>query len=816
MQNGSGHAGLFLGLIVFAGYAAAAQAPVAPAAEPLVRVAQGNWQPMKGSAPATVATVAGRPVRRLPCTFAGHAIERASWDVPVKLDLSSSRGLRFELFCRDTAPLSHCTLYLRSGKGWYRADFFPEASNAWCAITINKADAHQEETAAGWDTIDLLRISAWRGKDLDTELLFGDIFPAEEPGGKPLVAILRADSAAHQVPDEAKGAHLYAETCAEELRAEGISCSVLSDSELNAGKLAPFRLVVLPFNPGMPDDVADELIGFAGRGGKLLAFYSISAKLYPTLGIQDGPHVKASPTNAFAAIHFLPAALPGAPETVGQNSWNITAFTPLPGVGRVLAEWLNEQGHPTGYPAVLGSSNAIVMTHVLLTDDPVQKRRMLRAMVARLVPETGRRVAATALAGIGKDLGGRTIEAALREAQRQGGANPRVPPAVSAAHAALRTAEQALAARRYLDVPELAATADARLLEAWCVAHPPTPAHFRAFWCHDACGVEGLEWDEAIHRLADNGFTAIFPNMLWGGSAFFGSKVLPIAEKAVERGDQIAACLAACRKYGMQMHVWKVCWNLGHTVPESFVAQLRREHRLQAGPTGEELLWLCPSHPANRQLEIEALVEVARKYPVDGIHFDYIRYPDNQHCFCAGCRERFEHAQGAPVKNWPDDVRADGPLAGTWLDWRRGNISAVVEAVSHQARAVRPGIRLSAAVFRDWAHDRDTVGQDWKLWCDKGWVDFVCPMDYTPNNQRFEGMVAQQVAWAGRTPCYPGIGVSASSSHFGAVRTLEQIDIANRLHTDGFIIFNYGAKESRELLPLLGLGITRSAALRTP
>ena len=69
-------------------------------------------------------------------------------------------------------------------------------------------------------------------------------------------------------------------------------------------------------------------------------------------------------------------------------------------------------------------------------------------------------------------------------------------------------------------------------------------------------------------------------------------------------------------------------------------------------------------------------------------------------------------------------------------------------------------------------------------------------------------MVAQQVQWAGRTPCYPGIGVSASSSRFGVDRLIEQINLTRRHNTRGFVIFNYGVAESKELVPMLGLGIT--------
>jgi uncharacterized lipoprotein YddW (UPF0748 family) len=236
---------------------------------------------------------------------------------------------------------------------------------------------------------------------------------------------------------------------------------------------------------------------------------------------------------------------------------------------------------------------------------------------------------------------------------------------------------------------------------------------------------------------------------------------------------------------------------------------MRQAGRLQAEAGGTVKPWLCPSHPDNQRLEIDSMVEVARNYPVDGIHFDYIRYPDGDHCYCAGCRDRFQRASGEGVNMaWPKDVQADGPLRAAWLEWRRGNITAVVKAVSEEARAVRPQIKISAAVFPNWANDRDGIGQDWKLWCDRGYLDFVCPMDYTPSNRRFDGMVAQQRDWAGRVPSYPGIGVSASRSRFGADRTIEQILITRGHKTGGFVIFNYGAPESRELLPLLGMGIT--------
>ena len=112
-------------------------------------------------------------------------------------------------------------------------------------------------------------------------------------------------------------------------------------------------------------------------------------------------------------------------------------------------------------------------------------------------------------------------------------------------------------------------------------------------------------------------------------------------------------------------------------------------------------------------------------------------------------------------------------------------------------------------MFRNWPADRDGVGQDWKLWCDRGYLDFVCPMDYTPNNIEFETMIGQQLEWAGKVPCYPGIGLSTWSGKGDVVRLIEQINTTRRLSTGGFTVFNYGRAEATEIIPLCGQGITR-------
>ena len=191
---------------------------------------------------------------------------------------------------------------------------------------------------------------------------------------------------------------------------------------------------------------------------------------------------------------------------------------------------------------------------------------------------------------------------------------------------------------------------------------------------------------------------------------------------------------------------------------------MRREGRTQVTVEGKPIDWLCPSHPENQRLERESMLEVARKYPIDGLHFDYIRYPDGRSCFCDGCRRRFEADSGRPVANWPADC-FHGARQEEYNDWRCRQITTLVAAVHRELKRIRPEAKLSAAVFGDYPECRRSVAQDWPLWIRRGFLDFVCPMDYTKDDEQFARLVRKQVKLvAGRMPIYAGIGIAGDFS----------------------------------------------------
>ena len=360
-----------------------------------------------------------------------------------------------------------------------------------------------------------------------------------------------------------------------------------------------------------------------------------------------------------------------------------------------------------------------------------------------------------------------------------------------------------------LDNARKVAEEKARADAEWIASRPSKPGEWRAFWCHSARGLGDRSWDDSIRLLKENGFNAILPNLAWGGTAFYRSSVLPVHSTVATEGDAFKDCIAACRKYGVECHVWKVCWNIGSRTDKKDVERYRAEGRLQRDLNGNEKTWLCPSRPENLAQEIDAFVELAKMGP-DGVHFDYIRYPDSVHCFCDHCRSSFEKRLGHSVAGWPTSVGrgTNAVLKAEWRKFRCDNVTALVRGVAERVRRETPGMKLSAAVFPSLERDPGSIGQDWGSWCREGLLDFVCPMDYSGN---FGSLAASQKESLDGCPVKlrPGIGLSCwFDASKDAITLTKQIEDVRRIGLDGFVVFNFD-RRAVMALPVLHTGPTR-------
>lgn len=630
-------------------------------------------------------------------------VPKASWDFDVTMDMRRQCGIEFDFYCSDVSQVSSFTLYLKSGDGWYYARFVAEEESRWRRIALKKSSfTGTEGNVAGWKNICAMRISGLRSGRSKVDIGIANLRFMDFEA--PQICVVRGDTCmmAERHPLEKLNFGKFSANTANAFETVGMSVMEVSDQELESGDLQGARLLVLPYNPVLPNNAFKVVSDFVAGGGVVFACYSLDAATRRLLGVDE--------------------------------------------------EWYRRRNWRSSSETAVKVKNGFFLAHVW-----------------RYGREESIRQAANILLQVYPGWGN-TVGSALRRIEEK------------------KSAE-----------------------EKWVAAQPSKKGEWRAFWCHSERGLgDGYDWDSSIRLLKENGFNTILPNLVWAGVAFYPSSVVPVHTSVSTRGDAFKECMDACRKYGVKCHVWKVCWRGGLKSDRSFFKRLSDEGRIQVDERGNQReMWMCPSDPKNLKIEIDAFVELAKMRP-DGIHMDYIRYPDEKHCFCKGCKGRFEKKVGQKVGNWPKDVaRNDGILFDAWQKFRSDNITVLVRSVSERVRMECPGVEISAAVFQGYDTGAKSVAQDWVHWCKKGYLDFVCPMNYYVSSDLFfEKLVrSQNMAVGGTTvKLRPGLGLSCWRDNASdAVTMARQIKAMRDMGLDGFAVFALDER-AEKVLPVLHKG----------
>jgi len=593
----------------------------------------------------------------------------------------------------------------------------------------------------------------------------------------------------------------------------GLPYAVLTDEAVARGALKGRRVAILPMNFKVTDEEVGALQQFVGEGGKVIGLFSVDSRLLPMMGVAEAKFRAGGSATPFSVVKFNVAAPAVFPKAFAPRSSNIMEARAAAD-GRVVANWLDANGADTGAPAVILSPSGMFFSSVLRAGEVADTSRFILAGIAHLAGED---VYAPAARHVSEDLWD------FRRYQDRAGlvraceGNARAAEAVAEAARLEGAALKKLAAGQAYDA--YASFGEARkAAELAFIRSLPSrgPREFRGAWLHSP-DVPGDDWNALFAGMRRAHLNALAVNVCSAGYAHYESDVLPLSRLIKERGPQMEKMLAAGKKNGVEVHLWRVNFNLMRPekqVLDEFVAEKRvcldPQGKVVGGPNSATL---CPSNPANQQLEIEATLEMTRKFHPDGIQFDYIRYPNGDACFCDGCRARFEKTIGAEVRRWPEDVRAGGALERKYLDFRRDQITLVVREVSRKSREIDPSVKISADVFKDWDSARDSVGQDWALWVQNGYLDFVCPMDYLTDMSVLASAVSKQRKWVnGRIPLQIGLGAWKASA---AWQVADMVDTARTNGGNGIVFFDYRGPVAGDYIPALLEGPLRENA-QTP
>ena len=697
---------------------------------------------------------------------------RATWDFAFRTSLVHCAGIRLRILIQNPQLSAPFDIYLKFASTWYAAHFTPTQNNAWETIFIPKTKFRPEGNPESWAQCSMLRIAANRKGTGPLSIHLAEL-ECVRPNAS--FAILRSGTTAAEI----KESYRHAETLGDALASYGLHPAVIEDADCQTIHLKPYAFAFVPFIKDGSPSQQTAVANLIKRGSKVGVFHSLPAIV--------AAHLKV-PNSTYIQVKDLPVPLAGvvpyADKLPGVNAFRqpstsfIGVTTGLQQLN-VTALWYDANGKATTWPAFIQTDKGFWMTHVFLNVDPANAVPLLVEQTSKFLPDIKRIAATTCF-----DEANVVYQDAPKHVQ------PQIAASLEAARRLLQSGQYNTSIQFSRRCKQLSFAQPQQQ-----VAAPSN--EFRAAWCRSLSGLPGQSWNTVIPLLRQNRFTAVFPFTASPYAANFSTSLLPRQpfQPAFEE------CVAAAQKHGVQVHAWINCLH-AMEAPDNFKIAMKKAGRLQIDVAGNTIDWLCPSNPQNRSQVVNVVRTIAQSFPVDGIHLDLIRFNSSQTCFCPTCRSYFENHIQHKLAHWPTDVLGEGPLRNEWLAFRQMVISSLVAECAQTAKAARPAVKVSVAVFPDLEIARKTVAQNWTEWFRPNGVDFICPMNYKSTTLLFEADLKRQISQLG-TPkrILPGIGVSSERLPLDEVR--RQINATRANAMPGFILFQLGPREATDILPAL-------------
>jgi uncharacterized lipoprotein YddW (UPF0748 family) len=341
---------------------------------------------------------------------------------------------------------------------------------------------------------------------------------------------------------------------------------------------------------------------------------------------------------------------------------------------------------------------------------------------------------------------------------------------------------------------------------------------------------------EAIEKVVSDakraGVNTLIVQVRGRGDAYYRSRWEPRSDALKEQPtsfDPLAEVLRQAHGAGIQVHAWLNTHLLGNldelpqqpehvysrhpewlAVPRRAAAELLKldpkDPAYRAGLVAAskedrselEGVYTAPSHPAVKEHVYNVFMDVVENYDVDGVHFDYVRYPSPDFDYGRTALERFrvevEPTLGVEERRLVAGLAETRPLVyvelfpQAWDRFRREQITELVERIYTGVKARKPKLLVTAAVF---ANDEDASNrrfQDWKAWLERGILDAVCPMAYTPDTETWKRQIAIARGFSFGRGVWAGIGAYRQPPE----SALEKIGLGRRIGVDGLVLFSYG------------------------
>jgi len=307
-----------------------------------------------------------------------------------------------------------------------------------------------------------------------------------------------------------------------------------------------------------------------------------------------------------------------------------------------------------------------------------------------------------------------------------------------------------------------------------------------------------------VKSAKEYGFNCLVVQVRGRGDAFYKSHYEPRAQDLAGQPadfDPLGTILSEAHQAGLKVYAWlnaNYTWG-SNTPPKSaehivnahpwWLMRNKKNEVVMAGTPYYDGCFSCPSHRAYTQHLRDVFVDLVKNYDVDGVSFDFIRYPDSNFCYCDWCLARFKAEMNVEIKPEEKDALAKDAdrlayvkaYPKDWDNFRRQQITDEVYMIHDALKVVRPGIVVSASVFPQWSSAYSERLQDWRQWLRDGKLDLLFPMAYFKSTDTFAKNIKAAIDSSSGVPVCPNIG----SYLIPADSTVEKIEKARELGAIG-------------------------------
>ena len=240
----------------------------------------------------------------------------------------------------------------------------------------------------------------------------------------------------------------------------------------------------------------------------------------------------------------------------------------------------------------------------------------------------------------------------------------------------------------------------------------------------------------------------IFIQVYRGNQSWFPSKTAddsPYEACLISAGeDPLAYLIQEAHASGIQVHAWLNLLSLSANAQAPLLKKygpeiLTRNHSPKKSLDDykiDEQFFLDAGDPRVANDLSLIVEELVRSYPkLDGLQFDYIRYPDwhPDYGWTKINVGRFKKETGREPYGFKDVL---------WEDWKRSQVTRLLERLVHKAREAHSSLQISTTALAPYSRAYTEADQDWKSWLEKGTVDFITLMGYATDAAEFEKRIA--------------------------------------------------------------------------